>query len=90
MIIPNPIKEIIIWFEYIINFLPGKIGKVTRIFWFSIRTRKIFRVRVDTGCRFIMLSNIDFGKGVGISRNCSFLADGGKIYIGDKIIQKRL
>ncbi len=84
MIIFNPLKEIIIWFEYIINFLPGKIGKLIRIFWFSIRTRKIFGVSVDTGCRFIMLSNIEFGKGVGISRNCSFLADGGKIIIGDK------
>ena len=84
MIIFNPIKEIIIWIEYFINFLPGKIGKIFRIAWFSLRTKKIFRVRIDTGCRFINLNNIKLGNGIGISRNCSFLAEGGKIIIGDK------
>ena len=80
----NPLKEIIIWIEFFINLFPGQIGKIIRLIWFSLRTVRFLVIRIDTNCKFIKINNIIFGKGVGISRNCSFYADGGKIIIGDK------
>ena len=80
----NPLTEIILWIEFFINLLPGKIGKLIRLIWFSIKTARFLRIMIDTNCRFIKINNITFGRGIGISRNCGFYADGGKIIIGDK------
>ena len=80
----NPLNEIITWIEFLINFFPGRVGKFIRIFWYSLKTGRFLRISIDTNCRFIKINNIYFGKGVGISRNCGFYADGGKIVIGNK------
>ncbi len=80
-IIFNPFFELIIWMDYFINFIPGKIGKIIRILWFSVRFKKILKVIIDTNCEFRGLKNISFADGVGISKNCSFYAEDGNIYV---------
>ena len=67
----NPFIELVIWIDYFINFIPGKIGKIIRILWFSIRFKKILKVIIDTNCEFKGLKNIFFANGVGISKNWS-------------------
>ena len=79
----NPFIELIIWIDYFINFIPGKIGKIIRILWFSIRFKKILKVIIDTNCEFKGLKNIFFANGVGISKNCSFYAEQGNIYVSE-------
>ena len=69
----NPLTEIILWIEFFINLLPGKIGKLIRLIWFSIKTARFLRIMIDTNCRFIKINNITFGRGIGISRKLWFL-----------------
>ena len=63
--------------------MSGKIGKFIRIIWFSFRLLKVFKVKVETGCQFVKINNMTFAKRIGISKNCSFYAEGGRIQIDD-------
>ena len=75
--------EIITWIEYFISLLPGSVGLISRIIWYSIKTSKLLRLRVSTGCVFHKIRNIQFGQNIGISRNCSFYSENGRIEIDD-------
>lgn len=75
--------EIVIWIEYLISLLPGLLGKILRVIWYSFKTCKLFRLRVSTGCHFFKIHNMQFGKNIGISRNCSFYSENGRIEIDD-------
>jgi acetyltransferase-like isoleucine patch superfamily enzyme len=75
--------EILTWVEYFISTLPGLVGKILRIVWYSVKMCKLFRLNVSTGCFFSNIHNMQFGQNIGIARNCSFYSENGRIEIGD-------
>jgi acetyltransferase-like isoleucine patch superfamily enzyme len=76
-------KEILIWIETFLRFLPGSIEYKLRRYWFRFRFKTRSRVIIEQGCEFISPSTIMFKEdGISIGKNCFFTADGGSIEIG--------
>jgi len=77
------VKEILIWIETFLRFLPGSIGNKLRRHWFRFRFKTRSHVFIEQGCEFMAPSSIMFKEdGIIIGKNCFFTADGGSIEIG--------
>ena len=76
--------ELYLWFEGIMKFIPGKIGILLRIIFYSIVKNKFFFVSISTGTSIRNIKSIEIEKGVGIGPNCFIDSTGGNIFIGQK------
>jgi len=76
--------ELYLWFESIMKFIPGKIGILLRIIFYSIVKNKFFFVSISTGTSIRNIKSIEIEKGVGIGPNCFIDSTGGNIFIGQK------
>lgn len=75
-------REFIIWIEYFLGHLPGRLGVFFRRIWFSKRFYSSPNILIGTCCIFENPIGMDFGDRVIISSNSFFSADGGSISVG--------
>jgi hypothetical protein len=63
------VKEILIWIETFLRFLPGSIGNKLRRYWFRFRFKTRSHVFIEQGCEFMAPSSIMF-KDDGMAFTC--------------------
>ena len=84
-------KECIIWFEYIISYLPGSLGQIIRRYWlkFKFNITTYHQHFIGIGAQFISPKYIKIYGKLMLSDFCYFNADGGYIQIGHNVAFNR-
>jgi galactoside O-acetyltransferase len=77
------IRELYLWIENFISFLPGKIGTFVRMIWYRYRWKTAENVKVRMQSEFIQPKSMSFGKNVSLGKFAFFTAEGGSIEIGE-------
>jgi acetyltransferase-like isoleucine patch superfamily enzyme len=78
-------EEIVLWFEFIISYLPGRSGIILRRLYFRGRLGNGENLIIGSGCNFIAPRAIKFYGTSYIAESCYFNAsDGGLIEVGNK------
>ena len=81
------IREILSWLDFIIAYIPGRIGIRIRRVAFKIKVNKSGKnVNISTGVQIIGGSNIQTGSNIGINSNSVIGAHHGKITLGSRVI----
>ena len=84
-------REFLFWLEFIVSYIPGSIGQLTRRFWLNIKFKqKIWQNHfIGIGSQFISPTCIKINGRIMISDFCYFNADGGRIEIGHNVAFNR-
>lgn len=77
--------EFLSWIEAIFCSLPGMIGVMIRRSWYSRRFAKGRNLLIETGCKFVCPSQINFNGTASMGERNYFNADGGNIIIGNNV-----
>ena len=84
-------REIKIWFECLICYLPGSVGQLIRRRWFiyKFNLRSNHANFIGIGAQFISPNDINFLGNIKLSEFCYFNADGGLINVGINVAFNR-
>lgn len=77
------IFEIQEWIEFLIRFIPGRIGFLIRRLWYKFFFLKSGHLSIGVGCEFVLPRRILFLGSAFIGSNSYFNAQGGCIEIGN-------
>lgn len=76
-------SEVIRWAEFIVQFMPGRVGMFVRYLYFRKIYNNSFTYHTGLGCEFQGSKSISIGKTSRIGKFCFFSAEEGFIEIGE-------
>jgi galactoside O-acetyltransferase len=80
------LDELLQWFEFLVAYIPGRIGMLIRRFYIKLAVKNSGRkVSIGLGVQITGLKNIEFGNNINIMRFTALYAQDAVLKFGDNI-----